>query len=328
MEKITIGRSEESTIQIQDPTVSNHHAIIEERDNRCWLIDLKSSNGTFVNGRRVTETVVVENDVIHFGTHKKVFANKTLRDGEIVKTAAAELMTTQKSHVSKTASPQIIGVAIVILVAIAFISTRSGSNKTQVTESEIYRQPTNIASLIATTRAASAKLYCSDSEYEYSGSGWPLNTKSLGESPPRTLIVTNFHVIEDCDAGTLTVTTGAGTMDAQVIAVDIEADLATLSTNLDLKPFEVATEAPIGSWVMAVGNPMGVNSNATFGTITAQQEGYFVTDAAINKGNSGGPLFNSRGQVVGVNVARIKDADNLGFAIPILNLCKKIVKCS
>ena len=328
MEKITIGRSEESIIQIQEPTVSNHHAIIEERDNRYWLIDLKSSNGTFVNGRRVTEAVIVENDVIHFGTYKKVFAYKTLHDSEITKTANAKSTTTQKSHLSKTAVPKLIGLAIVVLVAIALISTRSDSNKTQVTESEIYRQPTNIASLIATTRAASAKLYCSDTEYEYGGSGWPLNTKSLGESPPRTLIVTNFHVIEDCDAGTLTVTTEVGTMDAQVIAVDKDADLATLSTNLDLNPFEVATEAPIGSWVMAVGNPLGVDSNATFGTITAQQEGYFVTDAAINKGNSGGPLFNSRGQVVGVNVARIKDADNLGFAIPILNLCKKVVKCS
>ena len=328
MEKITVGRSAESTIQIQDPTVSNHHAIIEERDDRYWIVDLKSSNGTFVNGTRITEALIVDGDVIHFGTHKKVFANKTLQDSEIAKTAIAESTTTQKSPLNKTAAPQIIGVAIVILVVVAFISTRSSSNETPVTESEIYRQPTNIASLIATTRADSAKLYCSDTEYEYSGSGWPLNTKSLGETPPRTLIVTNFHVIEDCDAGTLTVTTGAGTMNAQVIAIDIEADLATLSTSLDLEPFEVATEAPIGSWVMAVGNPLGVNSNATFGTITAQQEGYFVTDAAINEGNSGGPLFNSRGQVVGINVAKIEDADNLGFAIPLLNLCNKLVKCN
>jgi serine protease Do len=135
-------------------------------------------------------------------------------------------------------------------------------------------------------------------------------------------------VIEDCDTGTLTVTTGAGTMSAQVIATDVDADLATLSTNLELRPFDVATEAPIGSWVMAVGNPLGVDGNATFGTITAQQDGYFVTDAAINEGNSGGPLFNSRGQVVGINVAKIVNADNIGFAIPLLNLCSKLVKCN
>ena len=327
MEKVTIGRSAESTIQIQDPTVSNHHAIIEERDDRYWLIDIKSSNGTFVNGTRITEALIVDGDVIHFGTHKKVFANKTLQDQaptQIVESSRdADLA--EKSNTSNI--PKLIGVGLVILAVIAIVLTRSGSDENATTDSDIYDQPTNISNLIAATRPATAILYCSDAEYEYSGSGWPLKTASLGESPSRTLIVTNFHVIEDCNPGTLTVTTGAGTMDAEVIAVDIDADLATLSTNLDLNPFKVATEAPIGSWVMAVGNPLGVEGNVTFGTITAQQEGYFITDAAINEGNSGGPLFNSRGEVVGINVAKIEDSDNIGLAIPLLNLCNKLVNC-
>jgi serine protease Do len=327
MKKITIGRSEESTIQIQDQTVSNHHAIIEERDDRYWIVDLKSSNGTFVNGRRITETVIVENDVIHFGTNKKVFAYRTLHDQvptQIVE-SGRDSDSREKSNTSNIR--KLIGVALVVVAVVAIVVTRSGSDGTETTDSDIYDKPINISNLIATTRPATASLYCNDAEYEYSGSGWPLKTASLGESPSRTLIVTNFHVIEDCDPGTLTVTTGAGTMNAEVIAVDIDADLATLSTNLNLNPFKVATEAPIGSWVMAVGNPLGVEGNVTFGTITAQQEGYFITDAAINEGNSGGPLFNSRGEVVGINVAKIEDSDNIGLAIPLLNLCNKLVKC-
>ncbi len=327
MKKITIGRSEESTIQIQDPTVSNHHAIIEERDDRFWIVDLKSSNGTFVNGRRITETVIVENDVIHFGTNKKVFAYGTLHDQAPTRIVEPDQNSDSGEKLNTSSIRKLIGVALVIFAVVAIVVTRSGSDETKTTDSDIYDKPVNISNLIATTRPATASLYCNDAEYEYSGSGWPLKTASLGESPSRTLIVTNFHVIEDCNPGTLTVTTGAGTMNAEVIAVDIDADLATLSTNLDLNPFKVATEAPIGSWVMAVGNPLGVEGNVTFGTITAQQEGYFITDAAINEGNSGGPLFNSRGEVVGINVAKIEDSDNIGLAIPLLNLCNKLVNC-
>ena len=271
--------------------------------------------------------MIVENDVIHFGTNKKVFAYRTLHDqdpNQIVE-SGRDSDSREKSNTSSIR--KLIGVALVVVAVVAIVVTRSGSDKTETTDSDIYDKPINISNLIATTRPATASLYCNDAEYEYSGSGWPLKTSSLGESPSRTLIVTNFHVIEDCDPGTLTVTTGAGTMNAEVIAVDIDADLATLSTNLDLNPFKVATEAPIGSWVMAVGNPLGVEGNVTFGTITAQQEGYFITDAAINEGNSGGPLFNSRGEVVGINVAKIEDADNIGLAIPLLNLCNKLVNC-
>jgi serine protease Do len=327
MKRITVGRSEESTIQIQDPTVSNHHAIIEERDDRFWIVDLKSSNGTFVNGRRITETVIVENDVIHFGTNKKVFAYRTLHDQDLTQIVESGRDSDSREKSNTSSIRKLIGVALVVVAVVAIVVTRSGSDKTETTDSDIYDKPINISNLIATTRPATASLYCDDAEYEYSGSGWPLKTASLGESPSRTLIITNFHVIEDCNPGTLTVTTGAGTMNAEVIAVDIDADLATLSTNLDLNPFKVATEAPIGSWVMAVGNPLGVEGNVTFGTITAQQEGYFITDAAINEGNSGGPLFNSRGEVVGINVAKIEDSDNIGLAIPLLNLCNKLVKC-
>ena len=327
MKRITIGRAEESTIQIQDQTVSNHHAIIEERDDRFWIVDIKSSNGTFVNGRRITETVIVENDVIHFGTNKKVFAYGTLHDQASTQIVESGRDSDSREKSNTSSIRKLIGVALVVVAVVAIVVTRSGSDKTETTDSDIYDKPINISNLIATTRPATASLYCNDAEYEYSGSGWPLKTASLGESPSRTLIITNFHVIEDCNPGTLTVTTGAGTMNAEVIAVDIDADLATLSTNLDLNPFKVATEAPIGSWVMAVGNPLGVEGNVTFGTITAQQEGYFITDAAINEGNSGGPLFNSRGEVVGINVAKIEDSDNIGLAIPLLNLCNKLVKC-
>jgi|LakMenEpi03Aug12_release.lakeMendotaPanAssembly.Ray.scaffolds.fasta_scaffold184823_2 serine protease Do len=327
MKQITIGRSEESVIKIQDQTVSNHHAIIEQRNERFWILDLKSSNGTFVNGRRITESVIVENDVIHFGTSRKIFANGTLHD--LAQAPIIDSIQDSDSHEKSKLriTPKLIGVALVGLLIVALLSARTGPSETEPMDSDIYDQPNNISNLIATTRPATAVLYCSDEEYEYSGSGWPLETSSLGESPSRTLIVTNFHVIENCNPGTLTVTTGAGTMKAEVVAVDIDADLATLSTSLDLSPFDIALEAPIGSWVMAVGNPLGVEGNVTFGTITAQQEGYFITDAAINEGNSGGPLFNSRGKVVGINVAKIEDSDNIGLAIPLLNLCNKLVNC-
>ncbi len=142
-------------------------------------------------------------------------------------------------------------------------------------------------------------------------------------------IVTNNHVV--ANAKTVTVTTNDGkTLDAKVIGTDPKTDLALLKvTEKGDYPFvSFAKEAPrVGDWVVAVGNPYGLGGTVTAGIISAEgrdigdgpYDSFLQIDAPINKGNSGGPTFNLKGEVVGVNTAIFSPSGGsvgIGFAIP------------
>lgn len=147
-------------------------------------------------------------------------------------------------------------------------------------------------------------------------------------------IVTNQHVIDG--ATNLQVVTSDGmTYEATVVGEDTQTDLAVIkidATGLTAAEFDSSSDLQVGDEVMAVGNPGGMqlNSTVTFGYVSAlnrpvtnSDTGYTVnciqTDAAINPGNSGGALVNMKGQVVGINSAKIvaDGYEGLGFAIPI-----------
>ena len=322
MLEITIGRDKNSTYPLSDTTVSSSHASIALKNGRYWIVDRGSSNGTFVNGRRIVESILMDGDTISFGQCKRIFINGELHEAEkanLEKLLLHEVEGKVKEVSLSGKQISLIGAVLVLIIGALVFSQRSSS--------DLFSQPQNIENLIDGLRSATPKIECDEGEYSVSGSGIPLNTKSLGEVPSREVVITNAHVVENCDPGSLYVTTKEGTKQAEVIGLDKTNDLALLSTSLALQPFGVSREAPIGSWVMAIGNPLGIDGNVTFGTISTQQDGYFVTDAAINSGNSGGPLINSNGKVVGVNVAKLEDADNIGFAIPIIVLCDSLVKC-
>src|SRR5205807_2923007 len=117
--------------------------------------------------------------------------------------------------------------------------------------------------------------------------------------------------------------------DIALLKIDAGADLA-------VAPLGNSDEVQIGEWVMAIGNPFGLDHTVTAGIISAKgrrdvrpggsQSGYYdfiQTDASINPGNSGGPLINARGEVIGINTAMNAQAQGIGFAIPI-NMAKVI----
>lgn len=151
------------------------------------------------------------------------------------------------------------------------------------------------------------------------------------------LVVTNKHVVADPSATYVVVTHDNRRLTAEVIARDPVEDLAILRVeDLDIDPLPLGNSDSIsvGQMVVAVGNALGEFENSfSLGiisglsrTITARGGAgtesevlrkVIQTDAAINPGNSGGPLFNLRGEVIGVNVARAQGADNVGFAVPI-----------
>jgi len=150
-------------------------------------------------------------------------------------------------------------------------------------------------------------------------------------------IVTNFHVIDQ--AKEISVALNDGTKyKGKLIGFDEKTDLALLKIDskklLPTAKFGDSSKARVGEWVIAVGNPYGLGSSVSLGIISAnkrsvnQMDGFIQTDAAINKGNSGGPLFNIKGEVIGVNSALYSPSGvniGIGFANP-SNSVESIIK--
>lgn len=145
------------------------------------------------------------------------------------------------------------------------------------------------------------------------------------------LVVTNNHVIDGADEIIINFHDGAKLKVDKVIGRDSKTDLALLKVTpkkpLTAVPFGSSANLRVGDWVMAIGNPFGLGGSVTVGVISAKQrdinagpyDDFIQTDAAINKGNSGGPLFNMDGEVVGINTAIISPTGGsigIGFAVP------------
>ena len=145
-------------------------------------------------------------------------------------------------------------------------------------------------------------------------------------------ILTNNHVIAGPDGADgkpqIEVKLSDGrTFKGQVLGRDKELDIALVKIDADHLPFAKlgdSDKAKVGEWVVAIGNPLGLEHTVTQGIISAKGRrldtglgAYLQTDAAINRGNSGGPLLNLRGEVLGINTLIRADGQNIGFAVPI-----------
>ncbi|PZO81508.1 MAG: serine protease [Mesorhizobium amorphae] len=145
------------------------------------------------------------------------------------------------------------------------------------------------------------------------------------------IIVTNNHVIADADEIEVNFSDGAK-LKAELVGTDPKTDIAVLKVDPKLKvlkavPFGDSDRMRIGDWVMAIGNPFGLGGSVSVGIVSARNrdinsgpyDDFIQTDAAINRGNSGGPLFNMYGEVVGINTAIISPSGGsigIGFSIP------------
>ncbi len=141
-------------------------------------------------------------------------------------------------------------------------------------------------------------------------------------------IVTNNHVVGDATEVEVKFSDKSH-LQGKVVGKDPDTDLAivkvTPSKDLPFVPLGDSSKMKVGQWVMAVGNPFGLDRTVTIGVISglgrenvnlSRYEDFIQTDASINPGNSGGPLFNLKGEVIGINTAIINFAQGIGFAIP------------
>jgi serine protease Do len=150
-------------------------------------------------------------------------------------------------------------------------------------------------------------------------------------------ILTNNHMVEDAKKVKIELADGRK-FDAEIIGTDPESDIAVVkieAKNLPYLELADSDELEVGEWVLAIGNPLSLSHTVTAGIVSAKGrsvglanfESFIQTDAAINRGNSGGPLINLDGQVVGINTAIVGATGNIGigFAIPI-NMVKYVYK--
>ena len=153
-----------------------------------------------------------------------------------------------------------------------------------------------------------------------SGSGFVIDRNGF--------ILTNYHVVEDADRITVTLADGR-VLRGTLVGVDPAIDVALVRVD-GAGPLQEATlgnsdELRVGEWVCAIGNPLGYVHSVTVGVVSfigrklfdASLDDYIQTDAAINLGNSGGPLINARGEVIGINAAISSRANSIGVAVPI-----------
>lgn len=184
---------------------------------------------------------------------------------------------------------------------------------------------------ILTTSQQESRLYSQSYQQEGAGTGMIVSSNGY--------IMTNKHVIEGADSVTVVLTNGKTYDNVEVLGADPLNDVAFLKiknvSNLPAITFGDSKTVRIGQTVVAIGNALGqyqnsVTSGIISGTgrpVIATSEGtssgaesltdLLQTDAAINSGNSGGPLLNLKGQVIGINTAMAQDAQSIGFAIPI-----------
>lgn len=165
------------------------------------------------------------------------------------------------------------------------------------------------------------------------GDGSPRHVNSLGSGfviDPSGLVATNNHVIADADEVTVIFNDGTR-LKAEIVGRDQKTDLALLRIKptkpLKSVKFGDSDKLRLGEWVVAIGNPFSLGGTVTAGIVSARNrdinsgpyDNYIQTDAAINRGNSGGPLFNLNGEVIGINTAIISPSGGsigIGFAVP------------
>lgn len=149
-------------------------------------------------------------------------------------------------------------------------------------------------------------------------------------------IVTNNHVVSDADEVEVRFS-DKSTFTARVIGKDPDSDLALIKISTDQQLPTVtlgdSNAVKVGQWALAVGNPFGLDRTVTLGVVSgvgredinlSRYESFIQTDSSIFPGNSGGPLFNLKGEVIGINTAIINSVQGIGFAIP-SNMVKQVV---
>jgi S1-C subfamily serine protease len=248
-----------------------------------------------------------------------------------------------------TEKVSVFGSAFILLLLIAVVGgqyPRPIETEDRSNSDYLYGQPKKFSEVSEQLEETVFEISCGGSSY---GSAWSIRLiDKKGEE--QSYLVTNYHVIDDCIDGQeiFAKSDRYSKFPVELIAYDgtywsekdehenSYVDLALLHTAKDLAGLTLSSDDPkLGHWVIAAGYPSDSGNfsikSFTTGTLTGIDGlGLLMTDASINKGNSGGPLVNSEGEVVGTVFAteNLKSFENMGFAQPLMLHCEVIYSCS
>ncbi|OEF25489.1 outer membrane-stress sensor serine endopeptidase DegS [Vibrio rumoiensis] len=230
--------------------------------------------------------------------------------------------------------PILIGLATAVIILIAVPSLRQDILQIAPSEKAKNLDDVQVSFSHAVHRAGPAVANIYSRQY-VEGDRLKLKTQGLGSGvivSDKGYIITNFHVVAQADQIVVALQDGR-VSSAQLVGSDKQTDIAVLKIemgNLPVIPQNTSYKAKVGDIVLAIGNPYNLGQTTTFGIISAigrssvstdGRQAFIQTDAAINKGNSGGALVNTRGELIGINTASFQQATDLetygiSFAIP------------
>lgn len=203
----------------------------------------------------------------------------------------------------------------------------------------LFDAPRDLGALLAQVQASTVTIGCKDSQ----GSGWVIDLGSPGPDADAkaieldrefpTEVITNDHVIEDChdDIRAVTATAGDETYDAVLYSYDVDNDLALVAIKQDVPPLQMSDKPQPGWWAAAVGTPYGLEGSVAIGNVMNLAETDVITTTPLNVGNSGGPLVNARGEVIGTNTWTMvgdEDPQDWNVAVAHTALCQTLVDCT
>jgi S1-C subfamily serine protease len=242
------------------------------------------------------------------------------------------------------ATAVVVGLMLTIIVGITLITTDSSPEETltaneagiaglegegNAANSTDQGPPSDIPALAALITKSTVLIECT---YGF-GSGFILDVEPFTGVSNDRIIVTNQHVIDGCEGvNDLTVSNTAGGSKGSVVDYDTNLDLAIIDAPaITGQPLTIGQLPAIGQWAMAIGNPEGITGTVTFGNITnvkiSEEEEFIFSDVLLGPGNSGGPLVDNQGKVLGINTAVLVSAEGFSFSIPIDNMCYSLLKC-
>ena len=336
---VKVGREFDNNIVLRDTKASRNHLVIVKQENIYKVRDLNSTNGTFINGNKINPNIFYNlspGDIIRVG-------DTVLRIDEKGSDKKKNLIL----PISIAAGVLIIAILIFGItfanrqnpsnaVQSTIANDTNTSSTTDINISKptttIIETTTSVPETTTTTIASNVldiesllpsvvDVYCEfKNEQAGSGSGVILSADGY--------IVTNYHVVRDSQNIVVQINSKTP-LDAQVIFTNETHDIALIkvtSSALSVADLGSSSKLKIGEEVIAIGSPLGLSSTVTKGIVSARRdllnmklqldENSFITvsipgaiqhDAALNPGNSGGPLFNSKGEVIGIN--------NMGFTL-------------
>lgn len=247
----------------------------------------------------------------------------------------------------------IIGLIVVLMLVIDSSSTAEDSNSDATSdvetgvsddvvnadgqEQDLFAAPADLGGLIERVRASTVTILCRDSQ----GSGWVVDlgdvvdpdeeAAALDDQYPNE-VITNHHVVKDCvdTPRKVRAQTGPEEFDAYLYSWDEENDLALVAITQDVPYLEISDKPEPGWWAMAVGTPYGLEGSISIGNVMNLDGAEVYATSPLNSGNSGGPMVNSAGEVMGTSTATLTgddDPQDWNIAVGIPALCDSIVFC-